>query len=53
MGLPAAGALCLLAVVGLVAALRPAWRATRTDPMAVLRGDERAALRPRLHRARH
>lgn len=34
-----AGAVCLLATVGVVAALRPVWRATRLDPATVLRAE--------------
>jgi len=32
-------AVCLLAIVGVMAALRPVWRATRLDPVAVLRAE--------------
>jgi putative ABC transport system permease protein len=32
-------AVCLLATVGIVAALRPVWRATRLDPVTVLRAE--------------
>ena len=39
-GLSRATAVCLLAVVGLIAALRPVWRATRVDPIAVLRAEK-------------
>ena len=34
-----AGVLCLMFVVAGVAALLPAWRASRTDPMQVLRDE--------------